>query len=299
MVITISGQTATSDLRINAPTRSEFLSDYLIDLINDNDLDDTPEVLSISLPTTATGNNLTSFGRTNAGDGFEGTAWRLRNGTPVDENGTLTAFGIGDVNTYELPSDTDTFVISPEATGSATHIFEVDGTSKTKAASSDEIKITLPIGGESYKIIGGSGDDTLRGRREDDELIGRRGDDLLVGRRGDDLLVGRRGDDTLTGGAGGDRFRFNNRGVDVVTDFNADEGDVFQIRTGNYPGANSEITIDTLANIISSSGDDFAYATDTNQLLYDDNNNWSDGSTVIATVTNLGSTPTLTNFDFI
>ena len=53
MVITISGQTATSDLRINAPTSSEFLSDYLIDLINDNDLDSTPKVLSISLPTTA------------------------------------------------------------------------------------------------------------------------------------------------------------------------------------------------------------------------------------------------------
>ncbi|MDJ0632548.1 MAG: calcium-binding protein [Xenococcaceae cyanobacterium MO_188.B29] len=291
MVITISGQTATSNLRINAPRNSDSLSDYLIDLINNNNLDDTPEDLSISLPTTATGINLTSFGRATVGNnGFEGTAWRLRNGTPVDENGTLTAFGVGEINTYELPSNTDTFVISSEATGSATHIFEVGSTSKNKAASSDEIKITLPIGRESYKIIGGSGNDALRGRRQDDELIGGEGNELLFGRGGDD---------TLTGGAGGDRFRFNNRGVDVVTDFNANEGDVFQIRTSDYSDANPEITIDTLANIINSSSDDFAYATDTNQLLYDDNNNWGDGSTVIAIVTNLGSTPTLANFDFI
>ena len=291
MVITISGQTATSDLRINAPRNSDSLSNYFIDLINSNDLDDTPQVLSISLPTTATGINLTSFGRTTVGtNGFEGTAWRLRNGTPVDENGTLTAFGVGEVNTYELPSNTDTFVISPEATGSATHILEVGSTSKNKAASSDEIKITLPIGRESYKIIGGSGDDTLRGRGQDDELLGGEGDDLLLGRGGDD---------TLTGGAGGDRFRFNNRGVDVVTDFNADEGDVFQIRTSNYPGANPNISIDTLPNIISSSNNDFAYDIVNNELLYDDNNNWSDGNTVIATVTNLGPTPTLTDFDFI
>lgn len=70
---------------------------------------DTPQVLSISQPNTATDINLTSLGRTTAGNGFDDTLWRLRNGTGTENNGTLSAYGTGFSETYELPENTDYF----------------------------------------------------------------------------------------------------------------------------------------------------------------------------------------------
>ncbi|MEZ5634469.1 hypothetical protein [Nitrosomonas sp.] len=54
-------------------------------------------------------------------------------------------------------------------------------------------------------IIGGDGNDTLRGDSADNMLAGGSGDDLLEGRGGNDVLV-LDGDDTANGGAGDDRF---------------------------------------------------------------------------------------------
>ncbi|SER31878.1 Ca2+-binding protein, RTX toxin-related [Nitrosomonas sp. Nm51] len=54
-------------------------------------------------------------------------------------------------------------------------------------------------------IIGGDGNDTLRGDSFDNMLAGGSGDDLLEGRGGNDVLV-LDGDDTANGGTGDDRF---------------------------------------------------------------------------------------------
>lgn len=54
-------------------------------------------------------------------------------------------------------------------------------------------------------IIGGDGNDTLRGDNFDNMLAGGAGDDLLEGRGGNDVLV-LDGNDTANGGAGDDRF---------------------------------------------------------------------------------------------
>ena len=92
MTITISGATATSDLTITAPSAAAQFPDYFLSLINDNGLNSTPQVLSIAFSTTVTGFNLTSFGRTDVTpDGFDGTIWRLRNGTDDTVSGTLRA----------------------------------------------------------------------------------------------------------------------------------------------------------------------------------------------------------------
>lgn len=309
MAIVISGKTATSNLNINAPARNETFSAYLIDLIADNNLGDTPQIISISQPTTATGINLTSFGRTSIStDGFDGTVWRLRNGNSEDAEGVLKAYGNAFAQNYELPEATDTFVISPVVNGSATHILTVDDIRKTKAASPNDVAITHEFDSNSYEIIGGSGNDSLRGRGLADSLEG--GD-------GNDLLFGRGGSDTLSGGAGEDIFRFNNRGVDEITDFNLLEEDIIQFRSNNYPNAPTagtspvvgaasssdssvNIYVDTLNNInsVSSSSVNFAYATDTDQLLYDRNGNWSGGTRVIANTNDLGI-PTEANFEFV
>jgi serralysin len=56
---------------------------------------------------------------------------------------------------------------------------------------------------------------------------------VLSGGGGDDWLSGDRGSDTITGGAGADIFHsFSGAGLDVVTDFNAAEGDRVQLDPG-------------------------------------------------------------------
>ena len=193
--IIISGATATSALTINAPTLSESFPDYFIGLIDDNSLNTTPQFLSISVPTNFGGINLTSFGRTNSAiDGFDSSVWRLRNGNDEDVSGTLRAYGSEFSNTYNLPDNTDTFVLSPNANGSATHILTANNVKKVKAASNNLFsEKTNSIGGNSYEIIGGSGNDSLSGA----EL-----------------------NDSLTGNGGADTFSFGvSSGSDTVTDF--------------------------------------------------------------------------------
>ncbi|WP_158967714.1 calcium-binding protein [Chachezhania sediminis] len=53
-------------------------------------------------------------------------------------------------------------------------------------------------------VLGGNGNDDLRGTDGDNAIIGNNGDDDLFGRKGDDVLNGGEGDDTLDGGAGFD-----------------------------------------------------------------------------------------------
>lgn len=79
------------------------------------------------------------------------------------------------------------------------------------------------------QLYGGAGDDNMFGRADhdvldggdgDDRLTGNQGDDVLRGARGRDLLLGGGGEDNMTGGGGRDVFIFQNeRGQDVITDF--------------------------------------------------------------------------------
>ncbi len=68
----------------------------------------------------------------------------------------------------------------------------------------------------SGRIVGGSGDDRLRGGETEEIIVGRRGEDTLRAGDGDDLarggggadrLAGQRGDDLLIGGPGADHLR--------------------------------------------------------------------------------------------
>lgn len=53
-------------------------------------------------------------------------------------------------------------------------------------------------------VLGGRGDDELRGDAGENQLIGGHGDDVLLGARGADRLYGGHGSDTLRGGGGAD-----------------------------------------------------------------------------------------------
>ncbi len=79
----------------------------------------------------------------------------------------------------------------------------------------------LELGNYSGTADGGAGND---------RVVGGIGNDQLFGGAGDDFLFGKGGDDVMTGGAGADQFEvitFN--GNDVITDFNAAEGDTLHI----------------------------------------------------------------------
>jgi Ca2+-binding RTX toxin-like protein len=83
-------------------------------------------------------------------------------------------------------------------------------------------------------IQGNAGDDGILGGQGNDTLHGGQGNDTLQGNLGDDFLSGDLGDDVMSGGAGADKFNFAvGFGADVVTDFNAAEGDVVQLPTGS------------------------------------------------------------------
>ncbi|CAD5938392.1 Leukotoxin [Planktothrix agardhii] len=83
-------------------------------------------------------------------------------------------------------------------------------------------------------LQGNKGNDTLDGGNDQDILRGGKGNDILIGGNGDDILIGDLGQDKLTGGANADVFVLNTNPnfpnsnpnlADIITDFNAAEGD--------------------------------------------------------------------------
>lgn len=108
------------------------------------------------------------------------------------------------------------------------------GLSARGDAAGDTFSTIEGIEGSAFRDVLMAGEDgaELRGGGGNDILNGHTGDDTIVGGEGDDLITGGAGTDELTGGSGGDRFLFNDvaesaagAGRDVITDFNAGDGD--------------------------------------------------------------------------
>jgi hypothetical protein len=207
---------------INAPTSDTNVRLFLLA---------NPD-LAVSVPTAATGKNLTSIGVSGGR-----SIWRLRNGVaanPSGLDGTLRAYNRPFSRSYDLPAtlDTigyDTFVASPEIT---THILTVDGVSVTKAVST----VNLDNRGSSIAPLSASADynlqgthfaDSLTGGDGNDTLSGDVGEDTLLGGKGNDLLFGGQGPDELTGNEGSDKFIYSSFDdvPDTITDFNTNTND--------------------------------------------------------------------------
>ncbi|MDX1199621.1 calcium-binding protein [Sinorhizobium medicae] len=115
---------------------------------------------------------------------------------------------------------------------------------------------------ERFELSGDSGDDTIRTLGGDDQLAGNEGNDRLDGGAGKDVLWGGGGDDVMTGGAGADTYlwssdTFSFSGVDRITDFDFDGGDVLRF-IGN---ASDSTRIESFADLV-------AAATETDDGLY-------------------------------
>ena len=105
-------------------------------------------------------------------------------------------------------------------------------------------------------VLGNLGNDFVSGGDDSDWVRGGQGDDEVSGGAGDDWLSGDRGFDTLTGGAGADIFHvFAGSDEDIVTDFNAGEGDRVYVLPGSsytvaQSGADTVITVEGAGRMV-------------------------------------------------
>jgi|LakMenE01Jun11ns_1017448.scaffolds.fasta_scaffold9936778_3 Ca2+-binding RTX toxin-like protein len=244
----------------------------LLYMINDNGLNSTPQHITLSTPTLATGKNLTSVGRVtptnNAGYVITGTAWRLRNGDGTNLTGTIRGYGSSFINTYDLAANTDTFIISPFVTGPATHILAIPSSSSFTKAASNNVFASLNepalTGTDNYKLIGTAFDDFLQGLEGNDTILGGDGNDSLWGYGGNDYIDagdgdnvfgGDEGDDSLLGGSGSDSI-LGGTGNDAI---NAGDGDnTFLGEDGNdtlLGGSGSDTILGGAGNDFINTGD--------------------------------------------
>lgn len=78
----------------------------------------------------------------------------------------------------------------------------------------------------------------IKGTGKNEVLNGTSGSDSIDGGAGNDTIVGGTGTDYLTGGRGADTFVFGVRSqYDIITDFNAAEGDTIVLDYGGSTGA--------------------------------------------------------------
>ena len=92
-----------------------------------------------------------------------------------------------------------------------------------------------------------SGVNWVRGSNSADTISGDGNSNTLEGQNGDDLLDGRGGNDTLTGGGNADTFVYGaGGGADIITDFNAGQGD--KIDLSGIAGINSFADIQAIAS---------------------------------------------------
>ena len=164
-------------------------------------------------------------------------------------------------------------------------------------------------------VDGGSGNDrvAIDGTSEAMQLFGGTGDDIVIGGSGADDVSGGTGSDCLRGGKGADNFIFDvssfGRGWDLVSDFNRAEGDKLQLAsalTGIVKGSeaffvdaamaestnrSTAFIYDTLDRIQgqSRSSIHMAYASDQGALMYDEDGDWTQGSTILAVVRGTGN----------
>jgi Ca2+-binding RTX toxin-like protein len=200
---------------------------------------------------------------------------------------------------------------------SATGLSKIDASALTHAGSS--VVASNATGASSIEMIGSNGGDFLNGGFGDDVLNGGRGNDTLIGGTGADTLIGGSGVDTLTGNSGADKFVFSEANNDTITDFTVADGDKFSLSSSEFAGtpapgstlsiksasaglANTDIIVDTLANINGlgiATDAVIAYDTTGNTLRYAgaDKVYGTGDDEVIATVT-LTGTLTGNSFEF-
>lgn len=163
-------------------------------------------------------------------------------------------------------------------------------TNRWSSSSSDRLisGVRAGVGSNVMSITTINGNSTLRGTQGNDELTGGDGDDVLIGGFGTDTVTGGKGSDTFVLGLETTRPITDPSLADVITDFNAAEGDKIGL-TGGLSGE------DILLEVFDSNGDSTADGTLVKLASSPDNGILA---LVQGTVNAQGET-TLTSADFI
>jgi hypothetical protein len=148
----------------------------------------------------------------------------------VDGNDTVYGFGGNDVILLSSGADL--------AVGGAGNDFiqgDDNSTSENPDTLYGEAGNDTLIGGYGYSffgniLVGGTGDDSMKGADGNDSLYGGSDNDSLVGETGSDLMLGDGGDDTIEGGYGND-FIYSGTGINDM--FGGSGDDVF-ISEGSF-----------------------------------------------------------------
>ena len=157
-------------------------------------------------------------------DGGDGSDWALYQ---TAAHGIIANLEEGFVREAVLEFDDGELIITSEG-GSSSRIDTL--TSMENIVGSDFADV-ITGNEEDNQFRGRGGDDELAGGGGNDDLRGGEGNDMLNGGDGDDRLSGGTGDDILTGGFGSDTFVFREGfGSDIITDFDAEVGDVVNFR---------------------------------------------------------------------
>jgi Ca2+-binding RTX toxin-like protein len=140
-------------------------------------------------------------------------------------------------------------------------------------------------------LHGGLKNDVLIGNSANNLLNGDTGNDTLTGGGGQDTLYGGIGNDQLTGGSSADYFRWSayNAGTDLVTDFNATEGDKLVFVSANFgalpAGAISQtLFVANSQGVATNTSQRWLFNTQTGALKYDRDGSGSSASTTLATL---------------
>ncbi|HEY1707618.1 MAG TPA: bluetail domain-containing putative surface protein [Rhizomicrobium sp.] len=128
-----------------------------------------------------------------------------------DMAGTVASSAFAHVSHIEelvLANGTNAITLTDAMVGSAddNHVLTVIG------GTGDDTVNAAPVltVGNSVRVSGGDGNDTLTGGRQADTLNGGAGNDTLFGNLGDDILLPGPGNDTVNGDAGNDLIRAGN-----------------------------------------------------------------------------------------
>ena len=127
----------------------------------------------------------------------------------------------------------------------------VDATTKAVTISGLDMTVPANLTGTPSVIVAATvvdGSDTVNA------VTGSSGNDFINGSADDDILSGGLGNDTLSGGTGADTFlwRSGETGDNVITDFNASEGDSIDLR--DLLQGETDGTIDNFLQLVTSAG---------------------------------------------
>ena len=190
-------------------------------------------------------------------------------------------------DTFSGSTDANVLILTDDANGDALFVDDIYSALGAVArlsqideiragAGDDVIDMTsqkFAYSGDTMKIYGGLGNDTIWAANGENYLYGDAGNDRLVGGAGNDVIAGGDDDDAMHGGGGNDIFTFSdNWGNDIVEQlaggsvtlwFEEDPGGIWDAETLTYTAGEHSVRVIGTVPVVLKFGDDQSELYDT------------------------------------